>query len=607
LAVSDDFVRELESLAKLSRQFSAAYPALAPGLAAPSDDPDVERLIDGFQYLAKQVEELVDSAAKRAADPFGEVLGPELLRPFPCATILEMGSDRIVDVPPGAEFESVPVEGIRCRFRAFSASRVIPWELSDAKLVWAQDRGQTLRVVLRRRAASAASPKGLPGASAPGADTLGSLFPLRLHLAGEPRTSFALLLALSTVEAIEVGVGDPSGTAAPAADKTVRLPATALRMWGLDASEALLPPEAWEHVGFRLLREYFLLPAKFAFVEIATDAGEPALFATPLSDSATVVLTLRLGRSLPANLSVGREALRTNCIPVVNVFESTAEPVRPTIERSAHMLRVAGHAPDQGEVYTVLSASGWCGQQKDTLSIPPLTDFDAVAQLEKGTQDKIFYALGRMPRANGQKEDATVRFVLPREVGAWPPVKSVSFDLLASNRELPMSLGVGDIKVAGPRTPKRLLFRNIIAVTPYRAAPGGRSLQRRSLAMVAASACSRRNVDVLKTLLYLLNLHTTFNGPAGLTALRRIRAVLEVTSAAAMVAGEKGMRQGNDIDLRLDETSLDGEGDAFVFASVLARLFAHDAKINSFSRTRARFEGTGRVVSFPARSGDDTI
>ncbi|WP_394822148.1 type VI secretion system baseplate subunit TssF [Pendulispora albinea] len=603
--MAHDFARELEALAALSRSFAAAHPALAPGLAAPSDDPDVERLIDGFSYLVHQVESLIDAAAKRAADPFAEILGPELLRPFPCATILELVADRTLDVLAGTEFESVPVEGTRCRFRTFAPARVIPWEVADAKLAWAQDRGQLLRIVLRRRASVQAQAQA-QGASAPA--TLGSLFPLRLHLAGETRASLALLLALSSVESMDLFVTDPSraanqgglgATAAP----TVRLPGHALRMWGLDASEALLPPEPWEHVGFRLLREYFLLPAKFAFVEIAGQRG----WTEPLGDAQSIEIALRLGRALPANLAVTRDTIRTNCVPVVNVFETTAEPVRPTLARQAHMLRVAGLAPDHGEVYEVLGAQGYCGPQSGTLPIPPLTDFDAVADLERSTKDRIFYALGRSPRASGQKEDTTVRFVLPREGRELPPIESVSFDLLACNRDLPMALGVGDIKVPGPRTPKGLLFRNITAVTPYRAAPGGRTLQRRSLAMVAVSACSRLQVEVLKTLLHLLNLHTTFNGPAGLTALRRIRAVIDVTRTTALVEGERGMRQGSELEVRLDEAGLDGEGDAYVFAAVLARLFAHDAAINSFARTRARFEGTGRIVSFPARSGDETI
>ena len=124
--MSHDFSRELEALAKLSRSLSAAYPALGPGLAAPSDDPDVERLIEGFHFLTQQVEALVDVTAKRAADPFGEILSPELSRPFPCATILELAADRPTEVPAGSEFESVPVEGTRCRFRAFSSARDPP-------------------------------------------------------------------------------------------------------------------------------------------------------------------------------------------------------------------------------------------------------------------------------------------------------------------------------------------------------------------------------------------------------------------------------------------------------------------------------------------------
>src|SRR5271170_1596595 len=91
--------------------FARGFPALADRLVQPGHDPELERLVEGFVELAQRVERVIDATSLRSVAHFAELLSPELLRPFPCATILELtplGSRRPAreEIPAGAEFDS---------------------------------------------------------------------------------------------------------------------------------------------------------------------------------------------------------------------------------------------------------------------------------------------------------------------------------------------------------------------------------------------------------------------------------------------------------------------------------------------------------------------
>ncbi len=125
--------------------FARAFPAIADRLAQIGPDPDLERLVEGFTELAKRVERVIDATSLRSVGHFAELLSPELLRPFPAATILELtplGARRATreDFPAGAEFESISLDGTQCRFRAHAPFTFVPWRVSDAKTAWSGSR-----------------------------------------------------------------------------------------------------------------------------------------------------------------------------------------------------------------------------------------------------------------------------------------------------------------------------------------------------------------------------------------------------------------------------------------------------------------------------------
>jgi type VI secretion system protein ImpG len=555
--------------------FARAYPALADRLAQPSRDPELERLVEGFSTLAQRVERVIEATSLRAVASFAEVLAHEVLRPFPSASILELtplASHRPAraSVAAGAEFESVPVEGTRCRFRAHAPFTLVPWRVTEAKLAWSASDGQSLEVGVAPIGMALAGEWPLP---------------LCLHFAGEPRHAFQLL---AWIHQHLVGVElDVNGRVLP-------LGRDAVRPWGLRREEALLPVEPLEHPGLRLLRELLILPAKFAFVEVS---APPVVSIEP---GARVVLRFRFDATMPVGMKVDRDGVRTNCVPVVNAFETTSDPVRPSLERPEHPVRPAGLRPEHGEVYAVREVvARWRNGERATVA--PVTAFGAASPEAHAMR----YALETTPSRLAEGSDVSISAAA--EDGLDAELDVLSIELWATNRALPTSLGIGDVRVAGPRSPRGYAFRNVRALTPYRAAPHGDLLVWRVLALSALSARTLASRDALRTLLHALDLHAIADVQAGRAHAQKLEAIVDVGSKPSVERLRGASVRGHDVTVRLNDSAFDGEGDAFVFAQVLAHLFAHEASLSSFVRTTVHLTTTGRVFRFPARNAEREI
>jgi len=584
------FSPDLEALSELAASFARAYPALAPTLAESSADPDVERLLDAFSYLTEQVHRLLDAGAPVAAQFFADMLAPELARPFPAATILEVSPPKQggrITVPPGVEVESVPVDGTPCRFRTWSAFDVVPWSIEDARIGWSASEGQSLDLTLLASNENA-SPDGL----------LASLFPLRLHLGGDSRAALTLLLYLRC-HLVDVELRfDGDGGLPRSLGKSVR-------PWGLLAEQALLPPEPFEHPGLRLVREYFLLPGKLAFVELGSSLP---LLDSPLPAARRVELRLRFDAQLPTTLHVTKENLRLNCVPVVNVFETTTEPIRPTLERPVHPLRPAGLPLGHGETYSVTRV---LARVEGRPGIVPVAAFTELEAAPPESLEDVFYVARPLPSTFGGNE---IQLSLGGPAGA-PPVPDIEFlsvEVRAGNGALPNALGLGDVCLPTESSPRGLSFRNISAVTPYRAPPSGDELRWRTLAMTALTALSLTSVGTLQTLLHVLDLHSLADAQAARAHSQKLSAIVAVRVAGGrarqvspVTSDQRGaIVVGHDVHVDLSTAGFDGEGEALVFASVLASLFGHEASLGTFVRTTVRIIETGRVFTFPALHGD---
>jgi type VI protein secretion system component VasA len=129
---------------------------------------------------------------------------------------------------------------------------------------------------------------------------------------------------------------------------------------------------------------------------------------------------------------------------------------------------------------------------------------------------------------------------------------------------------------------------------------------------MALSSLSLTSAKTLQTLLHILDLHPLGDAQAARAHGQKLEAIVSVKVEAgrarhsSSTAGDQGgsIVLGHDVHVDISNTGFDGEGDALVFASVLASLYGHEASIGTFVRTTVRVVETGRIFTFPALHGD---
>ena len=124
---------ELTALRQLGRRFAERSPALAPFLGQPGRDPDVERLLEGFAFLTGRLRQKLDDELPELSHSLMQLLWPNYMRPLPAFSILQFvpltRSEPVIVVERDTPVESVPIEGVNCRFRTCYATDVSALDL----------------------------------------------------------------------------------------------------------------------------------------------------------------------------------------------------------------------------------------------------------------------------------------------------------------------------------------------------------------------------------------------------------------------------------------------------------------------------------------------
>jgi type VI secretion system protein ImpG len=138
------YERELTYLRKLGAEFAQRYPKVASRLqleASKTEDPHVERLLEGFAFLTARVHRRLDDDFPEISEALLEMLHPQLVRPLPSMCIVDMPLDpaqgRLPDgfrVPRGSRLHSRAVQGVPCSFRTVYDTTL--WPLTVTKAGW---------------------------------------------------------------------------------------------------------------------------------------------------------------------------------------------------------------------------------------------------------------------------------------------------------------------------------------------------------------------------------------------------------------------------------------------------------------------------------------
>ena len=136
--------RELSYIRRHAARFAESHPKVAARLRLGpegSEDPHVERLLQGFAYLTARVRHKLDDEFPEVTQALLGVLYPHYLAPIPSFAIVQLdlaeGQNELtagVTVPRGHALETDPIQGEPCRFRTAYPVTVFPLDIRHATL-----------------------------------------------------------------------------------------------------------------------------------------------------------------------------------------------------------------------------------------------------------------------------------------------------------------------------------------------------------------------------------------------------------------------------------------------------------------------------------------
>ncbi|MCE3607900.1 type VI secretion system baseplate subunit TssF [Massilia sp. P8910] len=607
------YSQELHHLREMSGEFARDYPKIAGRLgldAFECADPYVERLLEGFSFMAARVQMKIDAEFPRFTEHLAELVYPQLLAPTPSMAVVQLQPDLShpalaagVTVARGTAMRSVLGKGdtTACEYRSAHALTLWPIELVAANFF---THGGTLDVAL---------PAGVKAGIRLRLRTTGdiafkdlALDTLALHLRGSDAMPARIHEAmLAGIEGILV-----LPTARPARWHKL-LPKSALRAVGLDEDEALLPRSGRSFDGFRLLREYFAFPQRYHFVEIGQLQG--ALRACDDTEIEIIVLLNRTDSHLEQALDTSHFAL--HCTPAANLFPRRADRINVADDKFEYHVLVDRTRPLDYEVHHIDRITGYgSGAGAEQAFLPFYCAKDG------GSDSRAYFQIRRERRALSQHQqqhgprssyigsETYIAIVDATEAPYRADLRQLGLTLWCTNRDLPLSmpLGLGKTDLVADTDAPVTAARVVAGPSrPFPSFAEG-SATWRLMNHLSLNYLSLLDSDPERGAVALRELLSLYCQTGDLQGQRQIEGLRSVSSATVTrrlsAPGPIAFGRGLQITVTFDDAAFEGSG-AFLLGAVLNRFFAQYVSINSFTETVIRTVARGDIMRWPASSG----
>jgi type VI secretion system protein ImpG len=626
---------ELRHLRETTAEFARDFPKIAGRLSLDREakeicpDPYVERLLEGFAFLAARVHLKLDAEFPRFTQGLLETVYPDYLCPIPSMAIVKFEPDEQegalaagVVLKRGTLLRNLLGKGERtaCTFSTAHDVRLLPLVLTEARYFIRDTAELNLPRELGARAAFRLRlRKTLP-------DPFGEIGvdPLMLHIRGAdelPGQVYEQIFAHKSALVIQ----------SPADRKTCGqpLPPTCIRRVGFAPDQALLPPAPRGFEGYRLLREYFAFPQRFLFLELSG-------FQDALSQASGEEVDLVIALNEPDSRlegQVDKTCFELFCTPAINLMEKTLDRVLISEGFSEFHVVPDRNRPLDFEIYQLTSVSGYGetpDQEQQFLPFYQARDTDL--------ETSAFYTMHRVPRLFSDRErltgrrasyagtDAFISIVDADMAPFRPDLKQLGIRALCTNRHLPiqMAKGVGptdftiDVSapvnairiLQGPTFPRPSLV--LAGQDPGRPQlPSGRFAWR-LISHLALNYLSLRDREPgsatgAEGLREMLKLYADPNDRQTLKQIDGIRSVgYRPIVRRVETPGPITFARGLEITVQFDETAFEGQG-VFVLGAVLEQFFAKYVSLNSFTETVIATQQRKEIMRWPAQIGKRQI
>lgn len=572
---------QLSYLRKQGRLFSAAHPKIAENLnfgTDDCDDPFVNRLLEGFAFLAGRVQHNIEQGNQTTTENLLNLFYPHLQKPLPAFSILQFEPKHQLEqllIIPKHTCLRIPLNSYYCTFRTVYPIYLTPLKIVDIKwssscLKKTSNNNLTVKSCLSFKLQSLNSNVSIHKLN---------LTTLRIYINLEKHLAYSLYEILNT-ELAEIIISINTHTSSQ-----IKIPNNSLKFVGFSHEDIILPYPKNSNNAYGLLTEFFAYPMKFMFFDLEGLAAVTQEEFTELE----VHIYLKVSHG-ECEKAIDSTSLLLNCTPIINLFPLQGEPIRIDDSQLEYQI-ISDHTipVDQIEVYSVesMEVSSSDHASKSIVATEyfgkSYTMLENDAHLYWRLRYKKCWELGEYHLPG---TEAFVAFSMLKQNSITKQLIAIP-NLLCTNRNSTAAIPLGVDNPKFEFYPKMIEYvdciKTIIPITKAYYREKSLDIQLLLLTHIAINKfCYDNNSDSTKTLKDTLRIYNFHNK----SDILLINKGIEMISTRPIITRnpahlKQGFCQGIEYILKLDENYFT-EKNVFLFAEVLNYFLQQMCSINSF-------------------------
>lgn len=591
------FREELAFLKEEGRLYSEIKPHLAAFLDGKNTDPDVERLLEGFAFLTSRLREKLDDDFPELSHSMINMLWPNYLRPFPSATMVQFTPVNDVisqrkEIDPDIQLAGAALESnIDCHFSTCRGLTIYP--LVRTGIDVAHSRDKTI-IGLQFETQNQYALSGI------------NLQDLSFFLGESSYESNTLYLWFHHfLSHIEVVVGG----------QHFFLQKELLSFEGFESGEGLLPYPKNVYQGYRILHEYLVYPESLLSIKLS---GLHKCFLHTTDDHFEI--KFHFSKPLPVDIRINDRHLQIFCVPAINLFEYSAEPILLTGYEEEYLAIPSRLTPDHYEAFSFLHVTGWSENDdpvagnniKKSSKVQDRTYYPFETfqhEEERERKGNAFYYRTRIKENiyHGGL-DHYISFSRSDESDQILKNETISIDMLCTNRFVPLELGKGDIGATQDTDPSYVTITNITEPTVPLHPVIDEKLLWMLISNLSLNYTSLLSKESLQTIIKAYDFKAFHDRQSEKITRKKINEGVISIETSTIDRIYRGLPvRGIRSVLKLDQNAFSCEGDLFLFSKVLSHFFALYASINSFHDLTVINITNNEKYEFPAMIGEQPL
>ncbi|SFV51328.1 Protein ImpG/VasA [hydrothermal vent metagenome] len=573
--INDYYTKELEALRTLGEEFSQRNPGLASFLSEKGQDPDVERLLEGFAFLIGRLRQSMDKEFPEFTHALTGLLWSNYLQPIPSYTIIEFTPEinmmqRELIKKDTKLFGYSDEHRVDCSFKTSYDVELLPLKVEKVEY-FSSGFSSTIEIDIAMT-------------------SQGSLLDLdmdklRFYLGGSNHISEELYLYLNRfIENITLIVGE--------ADERVEctLGNDTISAVGFGKNENILPKKETIFQGYMLIQEFFCYRDKFSFIDIS---GFDKLKRVSKENSNSFRIKIELKRELELSKKLNTNNFRLFCTPAINIFKTDAIPFNKSNQEEEYQLILSQDG--QSEIYSILKVEGWAMKQNKYQEFLPFGLF-------KHTEQKERYYSERIKLSEDNKRINTfIRFSPELDQKSYLNRNmTISTEVLATNKNVPSKLNLGSInRFDSSSTISNVSVKNITTPSKSFLPPIQGDFLWRIISNMSLNYLSLNNIKTFRTLLESYD----FIGFSDSLQQKHTNSMLLGLSNISFRPSEmlhQGFPlRGIEVTLEMNPDRYASFGEAYLFASMINEFLILYDSINSFHRFKVKIDRKGIFIWKP--------